>query len=328
MTQTKKNWVDFKTTKEKVGMENVLIRYGLMGELQQAKNNLVGCCPIHKGTKKGQFSVNLERNIFNCFGDCKSGGNVLDFVAKMEKVSLHDAALLLQEWFPNPKEPETKPEKVAPIQEPKPVTEEKRDLDPPINTPLTFQLKNLDPEHAFFKDRGIETTTVEHFGLGLCSKGIMKGRIAIPIHDELGQLVAYCGQAVKEEQIEKGAKYKMPGNFKKPAVVYNLHRQKDQGQIVLVESFLSVFWLYQAGIKNVVALMGSELCDRQEELIVDTLGSEGQVVLLFDGDDDGHLCTQDCLKRLSKKLFVKALDISPHGRKPHQLTPEQIKSLL
>jgi DNA primase len=157
---------------------------------------------------------------------------------------------------------------------------------------------------------------------------MMKDRIAIPIHDENGQLVAYCGRAVTQEQIEKEGKYKLPANFVKSAVVYHLHRQKDTRTLVLMESYLSVWWLYQAGIENAVALMGSKLSEEQEKLIVDTLGPKGQVILLFDADESGQAATKDCLTRLSRRLFVKTLDIRPHARKPHHLTPEQIKSLI
>ena len=92
-------WVDFKEIKDTVSIEMVLEHYGVLDKLKKSGRNLVGCCPIHQGSNPRQFSVNLESNMYNCFGDCKSGGNVLDFVASMEKVSLRDAALLLKDWF-------------------------------------------------------------------------------------------------------------------------------------------------------------------------------------------------------------------------------------
>jgi len=46
-----------------------------------------------------QFRVSISKNIFNCFSECKHGGNVLDFIAKMEDVSIHAAALKAVEWF-------------------------------------------------------------------------------------------------------------------------------------------------------------------------------------------------------------------------------------
>jgi DNA primase len=95
----KKNWVDFKEIKARATIDMVLEHYGLLEGLKRSGKNLVGRCPIHKGTNPKQFSVNPEKNAFNCFGDCGGGGNVLDFVSKMEEVSIRDAGLLLQDWF-------------------------------------------------------------------------------------------------------------------------------------------------------------------------------------------------------------------------------------
>ena len=117
-------------------------------------------------------------------------------------------------------------------------------------------------------------------------------------------------------------------NFVKSGVMYNLHRQKDPDHLILVESFLSVFQLYQNDVENVVALMGSSMSEQQEELIVNALGLNGEMILLFDGDEDGQKCTRDCLTRLSKKLFVKVVDIAPYAKKPHRLDLEAIKKLL
>ena len=136
------------------------------------------------------------------------------------------------------------------------------------------------------------------------------------------------GEAINDDQIEQEGKYKMPPNFVKSEVVYNLHCQKDPDRLILVESFLSVFQLYQNDVENMVALMGSSMSEQQEELIVNTLGINGKAILLFDGDEDGQKCTRDCLTRLSEKLFVKAVDIAPYAKKPHRLDPEAIKKLL
>lgn len=336
--ETKKNWVNYAELKSRIGMQEVLKHYGVFDKLRPSGANLVGCCPIHQGTSPRQFSVNLERNAFNCFGDCKGGGNIFDFVAKMERVSLHQAAVLLNGWFPAPTV-EPKPSKAKPKEAQNEPPSPPRDEEPPqeptgspeqpeelINTPLTFELKNLNPGHPFFRERGIAQETVSHFGLGVCSKGIMKNRVAIPIHNAQGELVAYCGRALTDEQIEAEGKYKLPANFHKSLVVYNLHRQKDVcSPLILVESFFSVWKLHQAGITRVVSLMGSSLSDEQARLVIDFVGSSGQILLAFDNDEDGQRCTDDCLVKLGRKVFVKTVVFVP-TRKPHQLTAEQIKN--
>jgi DNA primase len=319
-------WVDFKEIKERITLEMVLNRYGLLKNLKKSGKNHVGSCPIHQGSNPRQFSVNLERNIFNCFGNCKSGGNVLDFVAKMEKVSAREAALLLQNWFPQAlsnKEDE-KGRKKRSRKNP-PLNKEKTIINPP----LSFKLKSLKTEHPFFKEREIKRKAVMHFGLGFCTKGVMKGRVVIPIHDEKEELVAYCGRAIDRKQEETDGKYRLPANFVKSAVVYNLNRQtKGESRLIVVESFFSIFRLYQYGILNTVALMGSHLSQDQANLIVDFLGPDGQATLMFDTDESGQECTKECLERLCAKVFVKALDISRYGKKPHHLTRQQINEIL
>jgi len=95
-----KEWVDFKKVKDAVGMMVVLDHYGIQG-LTKTGDELRGACPIHKGSGRSKnFTVNLRKNAFKCFSkDCGARGNVLDFVAAMERCEVRDAALKLAEWF-------------------------------------------------------------------------------------------------------------------------------------------------------------------------------------------------------------------------------------
>ncbi|MDE2103399.1 MAG: hypothetical protein KGL39_39525, partial [Patescibacteria group bacterium] len=89
----KSMFVDFKAVKAAVTMEQVLERYGLLDKFKRGQDSLSGPCPIHKGSNPTQFRVSISKNIWNCFSECKHGGNVLDFIARMEDVSIHAAAL-------------------------------------------------------------------------------------------------------------------------------------------------------------------------------------------------------------------------------------------
>src|SRR5262249_25666936 len=91
-------WVDFQAVKSTVSMEAVLERYGVMPSLRRRGTELHGRCPIHKGKGEESFRVNTKKNCFHCFS-CGAKGNVLDFVAFMERCVLRDAALRLQDWF-------------------------------------------------------------------------------------------------------------------------------------------------------------------------------------------------------------------------------------
>lgn len=341
MSKEKENWVDYKDIKSRVTMETVLASYGLLEGLQAKGTSLKGPCPIHGGSNARQFVVSTEKNVFNCFGDCKAGGNVIDFVARMEKIDTRDAALFIKKRFLS--EPDKK-ELVGHIKKGhKLVREEKEGAKvaaepaaetetptpgPKENKPLTFQLKSLTLDHPFFGARGITAETAEHFGLGYCNKGMMAGRVVFPIHDSAGALVAYCGRALTPEQIEE-EKYKLPPGFFKTLVVYNLHRQEPGTRtLIVVESFISVARLHQAGFKNVVSFMGSSMSEEQEELLSSYLGGSGRVILLFDPDEAGQVGADDCLLRLGRKLYVKAVDLAPYKQKPHQLNHETLKVIL
>lgn len=65
--------VNYKEIKARVRMEQVLERYGVLGELREKGDNLVGRCPIHKGTNGNQFHVSRTKNNFMCFGNCHDG---------------------------------------------------------------------------------------------------------------------------------------------------------------------------------------------------------------------------------------------------------------
>jgi len=326
-----KNWVDYKEVKASVSIEQVLDHYDLAKGLKQQGNSLRGVCPFHgSGKNENQFHVSLVKNAFNCFG-CDAKGNILDFVALMEGVNIREAALKIQDWFLIKREPvklvgelaKEKKEVVA-------VEKQEKDVVVPseqvINSPLTFTLK-LKPDHAYLKQRGIVSETIKKFGLGYCSRGILKNRIAIPVHNEKSELVAYVGRAIDAEGEAEG-KYKFPAGFQKSSVLYNLNQASEYVQqqgLVLVEGFFDVFNLAQAGYQNVCALMGSKMSEYQERLITDTTD---KVILMFDADDAGKDCVDDVLNRLVSKIYVRIAQLPPDKMQPDQLTPDDIKEIL
>lgn len=301
----KTGWVDFKEVKAEVGIEDILGHYGLLGDLRRKGDELVGYCPIHDRKRqynKGAFWANTDKNAFQCFA-CGASGNILDFVMAMEGVEVREAALLVQDWFQVGEGEELAKGKEAP---PEPGPRESAEPGE-VNPPLTFELK-LEPEHSYLEERGLEEKTVQHFGLGFASRGIMAGRIAIPIHNERGELVAYAGRWPGDEGWpEDEDKYKLPSNFHKHLILYNLHRAQefaDEG-LILVEGFFDVFELWQEGTQNVVALMGVFLSEAQEKLLLEVLGPEGKLTLRLDPDEAGREATQEITEMLITQLFIK-----------------------
>jgi DNA primase len=344
-------WVDIKMVRESVSIEQVLEYYGLGDDLIHKGDQLVGACPIHKGTNKSQFHVSLGKNIFHCFGDCKGnpalhngGGNLIDLVRVMEGIeepnAARKAALLIQEWFglasprtsrthaaPSartlPQAPASMPVKTAPPVASIPET-------PQHNTPLPFAFKHLDTTHPYLTERGFSPETIAFFEAGFHGgKGIMHGRVVIPVHNVHGELVAYAGRWPGNEPPDGEGKYKLPPGFHKSWEIFNLHRAKACARehgLVLVEGYFDAIRLYQSGVCHAVAIMGSTLSMVQEELILEAVGPQGRVTLCFDGDESGQTATHDVLERLSQRVFVRVVSLDD-GVQPDDLQPEEIKAL-
>jgi hypothetical protein len=93
-----REWVDFRVIKAAVTMQMVLGQYGI--SLKQSGQELRGKCPIHRGSNNKHFTANVSKNVFKCFfAECGAHGNILDFVAAMERCSVRDAAVKLGDWF-------------------------------------------------------------------------------------------------------------------------------------------------------------------------------------------------------------------------------------
>ena len=103
-----RRWVDFGMLKQNIGIEQVLASYRV--ELQRAGHNqLRGPCPLptHGSERSRQsFSVDTAKNVWACHSAscCEArqgrvGGNVLDLVAWLERCSIRDAALRLQDGW-------------------------------------------------------------------------------------------------------------------------------------------------------------------------------------------------------------------------------------
>lgn len=244
----KAEYVRFQDIKEAVSLADVLAHYELRSTLHEKPNGgLRGPCPFRDAGGRGRpFHVTPSGKGWHCFC-CDQGGDVLEFVSTREGVPLREAATLMARWFDVVVSPE-------PAQSPSLVAETPSEAL--TNKPLGFALKNLDPEHSFFAEQHLAVETVFHFASGFCSRGLMKDRVAIPIHNAAGELVAYAGLSPTDGSI------KYPDGFRPELELYNVHRVPPAARtgekcLIVVPDFLSVWHLYQRGLPNAVALIGS-----------------------------------------------------------------------
>ena len=239
---------------------------------------------------------------------------MLDFVAAMEGSSIREAALHLQGYCDGGSLSVVA--EATGRTEGKLVTKKRS-----INPPLSFALA-LDRRHPYLARRGIEGATADHFGVGYFrGGGLMSSRIAIPIYDDAGRLVAYCGRAVDGAE----PRYRFPAGFQKSQVLFHYDRARVAGgdQVIVVEGFFGCMRIYQAGFPCVVALMGARLSPAQKALLARRFSS---VVLLLDGDHTGHAATAQIANDLAGACSVTPL-LLPTGMQPDHMSREETRQI-
>lgn len=306
-------WVDFAAVKANVRLEAVLKHYRVE-DLRGRFGHYRGRCPIHRGEGREAFHVDVKQKIFHCFG-CQAGGDVLDLVAQLEGCSLRQAALLLKDRFGI-----TDPQDATVVVQ-QSVREEK---EVAFNQPLPFRLRDIEGAHAYLAKREIEVRTALQYGVGYYpGPGMMQGRVVIPIHDEWGQLVAYAGRSLQGEL----PRYKFPAGFRKSRVLFNFHRAAATGQerVVVVEGFIDCLRVSQAGIENVVGLMGTELYEHPAELLARRFAAG--VVVMLDGDQAGRMAGQKVAAGLRQSCEVRVIEL-PAGVQPDQMRERDLRDLI
>jgi DNA primase len=328
------NWIDFKELRKQLDFGEVLRHYGV--ELKLSGDQHHGFCPLpkHKGERNSaSFSANLKRGIWQCFG-CGGKGNVLDFAVLMEGKDpkngedVQSVAFALQERMPGR----------ASADQGEASDNKDEDSNVIINAPLDFELKGLDPNHPYLPDRRFTRETIAHFGPGYCSRGLLRDRIAIPLHNGSGELVGYAGRVIDNETItEENPKYKFPGRrrrkevihgFRKSLLLYNAHRiVAPVDDLAVVEGFAGVWWMHQAGIENVVATMGASCSEEQARAIVSLLTPDGRLWVFTDGDIAGARCAGEILVRVTPHRFARWIKLEG-GKQPTGFSPSELHDLL
>lgn len=335
------NRVDFKHVREQASFEAVAAHYdiALFGKGDQK----TALCCFHQEDSPS-LKINVAKKLFNCFG-CNKHGNILDFVTyieggdPMKDGDLRKGAFKLAEICgvdPLPNAPSRasknvarEKEKLAPSPQNNVAKQEVLSKENHGNKLLKFILK-LDAGHAYLSERNLSNSIIETFGLGVADRGMMKDRLAIPIHNENGELIAYAGRYAKTDVPKGTAKYLLPEGFTKQSVLYNLHRLsllpdgRQRQRVYVVESYFSVFKLHELGLP-VVSPMGHSVSEAQCDLLAN-LGVD-EVIVLFDGDEAGAQGVAESLPLLAQYFYVHA-PVVPVGFKPHRASDDEIKDLI
>ena len=283
--------------------------------LKRSGRNFFGLCPFHK-EKSPSFAVSPDKQIFHCFG-CGVGGNVIHFISKIEGLDFKDTMELLANRanIELPTLDNLEDDKTARLKSKvyeinkiaaefyhenlyKPTSKvaqeyiKKRKLDNrTLKAFLIGYAGNFNELYLLLKQKGY--TEEEMLASSLVKKtengGYMdsfRKRLMFPIQDVRERVIAFGGRVLDDSK----PKYiNSPENivYSKGRNLFGLNVAKkyDIKKIVIVEGYMDAISLYQRGITNVVASLGTAMTEAQGRLL--RRYSE-QVILGYDADGAGQ----------------------------------------
>ena len=283
--------------------------------LKRSGRNFFGLCPFHK-EKSPSFAVSPDKQIFHCFG-CGAGGNVIHFISKIEGLDFKDTLELLANranitlpTLENAEDDRTARLKAKVYEINKIAAEfyhenlykptskaaqeyiKKRKLDNrTLKAFLIGYAGNFNELYLLLKQKGF--TEEEMLASSLIKKtengGYMdsfRKRLMFPIQDVRERVIAFGGRVLDDSK----PKYiNSPENivYSKGRNLFGLNVAKkyDTKKIIIVDGYMDAISLYQRGITNVVASLGTAMTEAQGRLL--RRHSE-QVILGYDADGAGQ----------------------------------------
>jgi len=317
--------------------------------LKKSGVNYKGLCPFH-AEKTPSFIVNEEKKIFHCFG-CGASGNIFNFLMKFEHLSFPDAVKeaarragislpLRMDEFKSEEKAEGNAELLKINQSASDYFREilhtskegergrkylvKRGIDKGIaeEFKLGFAPNRWDGLLTFLSDKGILREDLQRLGLVIPRedrKGFydrFRNRLIFPIADFKGRVVGFGGRAIEAEEPKYMNSPDSPV-YTKGYHVYGLHvslpsiRKTDQA--IIVEGYFDLLSMYQHGIKNVVATLGTALTPHQIKLLKRYTKN---LVIIFDSDEAGEKAAMRSLPLFLDEGISPQMVLLPAGFDP------------
>ena len=336
----------------RITLSSVIMR---TDKLQRAGREWKACCPFHD-EKTPSFTVNDQKGFYHCFG-CGAHGDVISWMIEQRGLSFMDA---IKELAAEAGMEVPAPDPVAAKRAEK--RAELVDVTTEAQEWFVSNLRGDGGREAldYLKRRGLSPQILREFGFGyapeskqalnnalsrfedkmLVETGMrietddgttydrFRGRVMLPIQDARGRVIAFGGRIL--ESRDGVAKYlNSPDTplFDKGRTLYNLHRaapaSRQSGRVVVVEGYMDVVALAQAGIEDAVAPLGTALTEMQLEMLWRMVEVP---VLCFDGDNAGQKAAMRAIGRALPMLApMRSLSIVrlPSGLDPDDLINQQ-----
>ena len=322
--------------KQRISIVELVRQY--VPHLKKAGKTWKACCPFHK-EKTPSFTVSDEKGLYYCFG-CQSGGDIFDFMMKIENLSFTEAKQKLADLAGV----ELKPQGNFSAAE-----QQRINLRKALDYAKNFYHKNLlsaDGTSArnYIKQRGLTKETALKFELGLAkndptllvrteqaagyapqqlkeaglcvltaygARDYFRNRLMFPIHNQRGETVGFGGRILGEGEPKYLNSPETP-LFTKSQVLYGLNFAgpsiRKANRAVLLEGYMDVIACHQAGFDYTVAPLGTSLTPDHARLLKRYTDN---VVVLFDPDAAGiKAALRGALILLEQGLFVKVASLS------------------
>ena len=312
------------------------------------------CCPFHH-EKTPSFSVD-ETGMYYCFG-CHKGGDVISFVQDIEHTDFMGAVSILAAKAGMTVPEFSKKEGGTGISKRKRdrLYSLMREAASFYHKSLVGDAGKA--ARDYLENRGISRPTLTSFGLGFApgnalidrlrdmgysndemldagvagtSKSgrlydVLGGRLIVPIINNLKQVIAFGGRVLEKGEQPKYRNTKETVIFDKSRELFGQHTIKKAmiegavDSVIMVEGYMDVISLYQAGIKNCMASMGTALTVQQARLLK---RYADKVYISYDGDFAGQKATMRGLDILyGEGLSVKVVSV-PGGKDPDEYVRE------
>ena len=317
--------------------------------LKKSGRNFFGLCPFHS-EKTPSFSVNADKQIFHCFG-CSAGGNSLSFVMKYHGITFPEAARMLARKYNIVIEIESiDPVKRKEIHVKESLFRlnkrvmafysgfinnrsqgeivreylEKRGMtkDTIDKFQLGYSPDQWDSAVGFLKKEKVTRQVAGKSGLILDRKqgnghyDRFRNRLMFPIFD-INMQVAGFGGRVMDDSMPKYLNSPETPVYSKGRILYGLHAAKQycrrEGSVYIVEGYFDFLALYQHGIKNVVASLGTALTQEHVRILK---GYASKMILVFDSDDAGINAAKRSIQIFMKEGVDTRILVLPGNNDP------------
>lgn len=319
--------------------------------LKRRGANYIGLCPFHN-ERTPSFSVSKSKGICKCFS-CGKGGSPVNFIMEIEQVGYQEALrYLAKKYNIEIKEREMSEAEKAEASQRESMLAVNQFAMSHFESNLTDTPDGREIGLTYFRQRGINDAMIKRFHLGyaleksnefyeaatrkgfkpeplistgLCSKSErgtiydrFKGRVIYPVFGVSGKVVAFGGRTLKSEKtVAKYVNSPESSIYRKSYELYGLYQAKQaiasKNKCILVEGYMDVISMHQAGVENVVASSGTSLTEGQIRLIHRFTEN---VTVIYDSDAAGVKASLRGIDLiLAEGLNVKVVSL-PDGDDP------------